>query len=303
MDEFWEIAMEQQERVESSDDDDDNTEPSRRMRYKLPKHTNTNTTTTTLELQPLAAKDGIWIPLGADAWYASALLATMFFQYQQDDKAESSIILTTSLLASNGRRSSPIKILEIGSGAVGLSGLACAAALRTNDDIQMPWTLTMTDNDPAVLRQLKDNVQHNLPKLDLNDTNNKIHVESLDWNDDNVSTSHTTITRDVDLVIGSELVYSDETATACTKLLLRLLRDNPDIRIWIVQVIDRWGWLDIVLPALEAQGATVTSVPISFQVHEMACTMIPMGGTLDRHAYGAFSISNNNNNNNNNNKR
>ena len=131
----------------------------------------------------------------------------------------------------------------------------------------------MTDNDTEIIQQLQNNVDYNLPilrshfksscaKRNGTDDDDKCHeqtqdekedadlsilVESLDWNDD---VDNLIGNIDIDLVIGSELVYSDITANALLKLLKRLLSQNPNIQIWIVQVIDRYGWLDIVLPGL-----------------------------------------------------
>jgi hypothetical protein len=74
--------------------------------------------------------------------------------------------------------------------------------------------------------------------------------------------------------------------------MVRLLQQYPDIEIWIVQVADRYGWWDIVVPTLHHNDICVETIPIVPEIHQMAMRMVPMGGALDRHAYGAFCISN-----------
>jgi hypothetical protein len=296
------------------------------MRYRLPNTTTTTTTTVvTLELQPLPlmaaaatanttdddddGSNNIWnnSPLGSEAWYASALLTCLLLQVVEDDDSS---ILGPLLLPHNDDNdddddNDPFVVLELGSGAVGLSGLACAVALQQQQRRRRrrQWKVVLTDNDPLVLEQLRKNVERNLPNLLLSSANDDdddnsssgqqqhILVEHLDWgsnNDPLWKNMH------VDLVIGSELVYTQETAQACSDILLRLLRENSNnIQIWIVQVTDRFGWMDFVIPTLEASGTArvQTFQPISAEIHDLAATLIPMGGTLDRHAYGAFCIT------------
>jgi predicted nicotinamide N-methyase len=320
-DEFWVIAMddhsssleplrrEEEEAVENDEDlwqQLEESESPKRLRYRLP-HT---CPSITLELQPLAATDGVWSPVGADAWYASALLASLLLTTTSRTEHEAPLPgLTIANVISNIHNNvdmDPLVVLELGSGAVGLSGLACVAALQQHQHLQHSahsWKMILTDNDPPVLEQLKKNVAQNLPKLlptrEDFESKNKILVHHLDWADDDKDISELLLLgeqEDIRLVIGSELVYTEATARACTQLLLRLLQRHPRIQIWVVQVTDRYGWTEIVIPTLEQQqqqcATVVRSVPISSEIHDLAATMIPMGGTLDRHAYGAFCISN-----------
>mmetsp|Transcript_53297 Transcript_53297/g.129489 ORF Transcript_53297/g.129489 Transcript_53297/m.129489 type:complete len:475 (+) Transcript_53297:291-1715(+) len=103
-----------------------------------------------------------------------------------------------------------------------------------------------------------------------------------------------TILDGVDLVIGSELVYTEITGRALLKILKQLLRRNSNVVIWIVQVIDRYGWTEIVLPGLEKDPCvkveSFDTIPI--EIHQVASSLIPMGGTLDRYAFGAVCIKN-----------
>ena len=274
-DEFWSIAMEacSSPFMLDSDDDYDDDDSQRVVRYPLPN------TQIILELQPLAATEGIWSPLGADAWYASALLTSLLLLETKGDNNDS----ISSMFQSDF---DDCVVLELGSGAVGLSGLACAAALAKRPSAS--WKLVLTDNDPPVLDQLRRNVEKNRPKLiplNDNDAFHQIVVEHLDWNDD------CDIDSRIRLVIGSELVYTEETALACTKMLLRVLQNNTKVHIWIVQVRERFGWTEICIPKLESHSnILVRSIPIPLEIHDTASSMISMGGTLDRHAYGCYCI-------------
>ena len=283
-DDFWNIALSEesvkdasfQSQDEDVDDEEDyydskeNSAVAKFTKYHLP------TTDVTLRLQSLPSTDGVWSPLGADAWYASALLA--------------SLLLTTTTIEDDNKDNNDCVVLELGSGAVGLSGLACAVALAN----QMKKSMTkakviLTDNDATVLKALQRNVETNREAiLALCDTV-QVEVQHLDWKDG----FHSLGSSPLDLVIGSELVYTKDTAIALCHLLEELLMDNNHqrLKICVVQVTDRFGWLDIVLPHLESiDGVIIRSESISSDIHDLACTMIPMGGTLDRHAYGAVWI-------------
>ena len=308
-DDFWNIALseplqefgnkkqqqEEEENDESSSSSFDVSQSKAKL-YRLP------TTDITLKLQSLPSANGVWSPLGADAWYASAVLASLLLSRRD---------LCGGSNKKKSANNNNCVILELGSGAVGLSGLACAVALARSNTCKK-GTVILTDNDPLVLNTLRANVEHNMERIcslsgndgnNINNNNNnnnniEILVRNLDWNDGygddtaSSSSSSTTTTTTVDLVIGSELVYTVETANALCNLLEEMLLESPSIKIWIVQVTDRFGWMDIVVPRLESlQGVTVQSYAISSDIHDLACTMIPMGGTLDRHAYGAFCIS------------
>jgi predicted nicotinamide N-methyase len=267
LDGFWQIALdstsERRWRDENDSDEDGDEDSARISRYLLP------TTSITLQAQPLPATDGIWSPVGAVAWYSSALLATILLEEDEE---------IGSLFPKHCRK--PV-ILELGSGAVALSGLACAIALGRHFE---QATIILTDNDPPVLDQLKVNVDRNqqhFPK------HVDIQVQSLDWND---SDSLDSSVLSLDLVIGSELVYTQETATACMDLLVHLLERHPKLKIVIVQVTDRFGWNEIMVPRLESVGARISQLSLSSETHEVASTMIQYGDTLDVSAYGAFVI-------------
>ncbi|CAJ1942466.1 unnamed protein product [Cylindrotheca closterium] len=279
-DDFWKIALEEEPTSNrekngawGDDDDsngDDTIDGSKPVAYRLP------TTQVTLHLESLAASNGIWSPLGADAWYASALLASM--------------VLTNKIPMLPSTKT----VLELGSGAVGLSGLACAVAMARKENMDDHHRIILSDNDPPVLERLKLNAERNLDAIlssaSTPDALLDIQVQHLDWNEECDESSP--FRNSIDLVIGSELVYTQETAEACSKLLKQLLlNNNQRVDIWVVQVTDRYGWLDVVVPRLKSlQHVSVVSVPISSDTHELAASMIPTGGILDRYAYGAFHI-------------
>lgn len=323
-DAFWEIALNHDAtgragELFSLSDDDDVVENANQdlLGGKVTKYSLPNSSVT-LELAQLPPEDGIWSPVGDHAWYSSALLTSLILQ------GEISVAMGENNNHGSTQAEEPksIRVLELGSGAVGLSGISFAVALSQQPTRVPSWTVTLTDNDATLLKQLEANVQSNIRsgKIVLAGGENKtpgnmqsIRVEHLDWDlggsnggDDNGIDKNDN--KDVanpdansqggqllaaDVVIGSELAYTHETATALVTVLDALLRKNPSVQIWIVQVTDRYGWSEIVVPALEAKpNVVIESVPLSFDTHDMASTMIPMGGALDRFAFGAFRIRN-----------
>lgn len=371
---FWAIAMEgsgtndqmnhrswRNEAVfgegNSHDDDDDsetgNDASTKVISYRIPGVDDVDDCPSViLQLRPLPASDGIWSPIGADAWYASALLASLLLskivipapppaavvhqecnsnttgksrsrRVDNDNLLRHQHPFCTILLPSTSSSSSDEgvrsckTILELGSGAVGLSGFVCALALerhllrlqsaqaatenaKSNPIHHHQWKVLLTDNDPPVLEQLQKNLDHNRSKLSSTSSSDRkvdVQVAAWHWKDHRPNDGSARLLtppddddEEVVLVIGSELVYTQETADACVHLLLRLLEQYPHLEIWIVQVTDRFGWWETVDPTLLEHNICVDSIPIPAEIHDLATTMIPMGGALDRHAYGAFCI-------------
>mmetsp|Transcript_30524 Transcript_30524/g.65501 ORF Transcript_30524/g.65501 Transcript_30524/m.65501 type:complete len:358 (+) Transcript_30524:283-1356(+) len=303
------------------DQNNDHARGGRMTKYHLPN------SSVCLELAPLVSDDGIWSPVGDHAWYSSALLTSLIVS--GGEATEDRSILGGFVADPTGRCSSndnnnrnknndgSFRVLELGSGAVGLSGMAFAAALSQHPERFPSWTVTLTDNDESLLKQLETNVRSNVLSKNIvlsgavvaaesestrQPAEKNMRVEYLDWDlpgDDDNDSDNDTRTRhrehllSADVVIGSELAYTSETATALTRVLFALLDKNPAVQIWIVQVTDRYGWSEIVVPALESRANTIVEgIPMSCDVHETASTMIPMGGALDRFAFGAFCIRN-----------
>jgi hypothetical protein len=291
---FWDIAFMSQEYegLERHSDDDGDAE-----KYPLGSATGKTTvyrfpnTSIGLHLAELPAEDGIMSPVGAIAWYASALLTSLVLQDVANDSVDSQ--KRSKFFHSDKTEQTTFRVLELGSGAKGLCGFAAATVLSMSNEKFPSWVVTMTDNDKDCLEQLKSNVQANRSKIISEDdqVNKKMNVEYLDWGDDFNDPSNGRLLH-ANVVIGSELVYTTETARALVNILSHLLANNENIDIWIVQVTDRSGWQEIVLPAIEASpDVKLEVIPLTWDIHEMACGMIPLGGALDRHAFGAYHFS------------
>lgn len=313
-DPFWEIALNFDGDVDhrlgnsgfgdsDSDPEDDYVGGGKAKTYNLPK------TSIFLQLAPLASDDGVWSPVGDHAWYSSALLTCLILQgtstmnitkTAEENKRTS---LDSGIVLDHYGAEKELRILELGSGAIGLPGVSFAALLSRQTERFPSWTVTLTDNDKSLLRQLQANVRTNMDSKQILLDGSKsrgIDVEFLDWdvkpnnsetNDEGGNRQDRLLSADI--VIGSELCYTKETADALVKVLLALLDRNPAVKIYIVQVTDRYGWKEIVMPALESrQTIKIETIPLTYEVHEAASTMIPMGGALDRYAFGAFYIRN-----------
>jgi hypothetical protein len=108
-DDFWTIALQGESLLDGEsrdalaggqalDDDDDDyehaTDSAKPTTYRIPlmihHHDNDDDkedvfrTSTTLRLCPLPSPEGVWSPVGADAWYSSALLASLFLLSDDD---------------------------------------------------------------------------------------------------------------------------------------------------------------------------------------------------------------------------
>jgi hypothetical protein len=93
------------------------------------------------------------------------------------------------------------------------------------------------------------------------------------------------------LVVGSELVYTPETARACAKSVTFLLERYPRLLVLIIQVIHRDGWSNAFLPLLRDQtNFVIHEECIPVDCDTMARDLIPTGGTLDRFDFGACYI-------------
>lgn len=300
---FWAIALDDNHRHEwqCRDDDDESEEVdttiARAVTYRIP-NLGDDGSQAILRLRPLPPSDGIWSHVGADAWYSSALLASLLLSKPDEENHESFRHPFTTMFASRSPNKSTCNtILELGSGAVGLSGFVCALALQQQlnsmhlKNNKSKWKVLLTDNENPVLEQLQNNLDQNQSTILPYNATIDVQVASWDWNDDH-PTNGLLPTDEVVLVIGSELVYTRETADACVNLLLRLLEQYPSVEIWIIQVTDRFGWSEIVIPTLLKNQICVDSVPIPIELHDLAATMIPMGGTLDRHSFGAYCFHN-----------
>jgi hypothetical protein len=201
----------------------------------------------------------------------------------------------------------PIFSLEIGSGAVGLSGFALALLLSKNKkqigdrearENSSKNLVVLSDNESNILKQLNQNVQKNIHRM----TESHSHilfpdviVKNLDWNE-SLQSAHLVPASferiqginsiECQLAIGSELVYTKETALACQTIIRSLLESYPNILIVVVQVADRDGWESEFLPGIQKLPGTSVRYesPIRTNasiLHEYASRLVPRGGSLN----------------------
>jgi predicted nicotinamide N-methyase len=220
----------------------------------------------------LPQTEGIWSPLGAQVWHASSLLACYLISHR-------------AALFEQVKSDDHVTVLEIGSGAVGLSGMALAAVFESSN---RSASVLLTDlPEDGILKNLQNNVNRNksssFPSID-------VQVQPLDWGDYINATSVPSLPQ-LDLVIGSELIYTEETARSCAAVVTHLLqKNNPKLLIVILQVTDRPGFETHFLPLLHDLHVRIQQ-PLDAELHEAASLLVASAGdklvgTLDRCAYG-----------------
>ncbi|CAH7682412.1 expressed protein [Phakopsora pachyrhizi] len=130
-----------------------------------------------------------------------------------------------------------IKVLEIGSGT-GLVGITAAIVVSRlirsiSSQVIIDLELILTDYHPEVLKNLKHNLDLNSESFELrsrpiNDQSEfesrlTVRVESLDWRMIEES-SISSLRGEVDVILGSDLVYEPEHATWCSNVVKYFLR-------------------------------------------------------------------------------
>jgi predicted nicotinamide N-methyase len=259
-DAFWAIALSTEPRhrnfSDADDNDDDDFCDSNTAVYRVED--------VDLHLSSLPESSGAWSPVGAQIWHASAVLACLPFNFDSFHT-----------------------VLEIGSGAVGLSGLALAVRMKEQSKLMI-----LSDVDEGIMDQLQSNVNLNTAKV-LGDKQDAIHiaqvqVEEIDWR----AAAAIDVLPPLDLIVGSELVYTDETSAACALLLKNLLARNRQARVVIIQVFDRPGWSEF-LSFLSDKAIRIVQ-PLPPEWHDRAVKMIRKEalGTLSRDDYGLCLIAN-----------
>jgi hypothetical protein len=241
----------------------------------------------TLQLSSLRCQDGVWSPVGANAWFSSALLTELLLDPCKQIEQSYAKIKTNV--------EKPFIVVELGSGAVGLPGIALGWMLSHRGRCKV----VLTDNDALCLKQLHSNVlQCNdlFQKTRGVDFGNLIAVQALDWGEgiEKILVNEAGYPYTVDLVVGSELVYTPITANALFTVIQSIFQVSSDALVVIVQVTDREGWRNIFLPRLLTQSQTplrVQEKTIPWHVHERANKLFPFGGALDRFDFGVCFIS------------
>ena len=196
-------------------------------------------------------------------------------------------------------KDSSVTVLELGSGAVGLAGLVLAWCYQQHQTEKgKRRRVILTDYDHHVLHQLKRNVSRNahLWQTDDKDDNATIcmDVTLLDWGKPPMDwNAYLGLDTDqaVDLIIGSELVYTPENALACRDCVLSLTQQFPAALVCIVQIMDREGWQNIFLSGLQEAGLYVTENAVDVDCDAAASAMMKRGGSLDRFDFGICYIS------------
>ena len=200
-------------------------------------------------------------------------------------------------------------VVELGSGAVGMAGLCLAWSLKHYAAARTRARIILTDYEPHVLRQLQRNVDQNAHLWrsslaatttcdeDATKTNNvNVDVKFLDWGrppadwHDYLGLSNRNDT--IDLIVGSELVYTPENAAACRDCVLSLTARFPAALVCIIQIVDRPGWANIFVPGLrEVAGLYVREESVDVDCDAAASVMMKRGGSLDRFDFGICYIS------------
>ena len=138
------------------------------------------------------------------------------------------------------------RILEIGSG-MGLSGIVAARLARL---YQPEAEVVLTDFNQVVLHNLEQNVRLNedeelCKNVNKNSGMKATIVEKLDWDEYRASSSSSllsTFSTPFDLIIGSDMICSNEDALGVAAALERLLCKPSGVAVFVLAPEDvRWG--------------------------------------------------------------
>lgn len=328
VDDFWNIALYNESARIDSDKDDDDDEPFDAVATFRDHHSNGNTYKLNippygcihLNLIPLSIvvqdNETSVMPLGAEAWYGSALLAAIFTEllcHHPSPTNGATTILQAYVNSYLQRGNYTINILELGSGSVGLAGLAaglsvtgymhqhqqqhanCTISEHHNDHTlsnNIECCAILTDSDPHVLQQLEYNIHTTTRKLQHQYSSRytipEFRVHHLDWNhinDDAFPNIDTSDNHNVpQLVIGSELIYNADTARSCTYAVFQRLQNNPKAFVLIVNNVNCDGWDTIFSSTMyKTPGIrfVLETLNNSTHLHSIASNLIRPGGTLN----------------------
>lgn len=289
-DAFWKIALDRHFDPDDSQSSSEEHEDDETRQHRLPLSDEVRYTLSFPHYPTLAlhlcdiprSKRVVPNSLGAQAWYGSALLTALMLL---PDAIHGQRIHQFLAQKSSG----PINALELGSGAVGLAGIALAWRLKHRSTTNACETdqIILTDRDPLVLDQLTSNVESAVAKLERYNQQPlpSIIVEYLDWREGFknkiISEKEGSQQLALNLVIGSELVYNTDTGRDCATLVQSILAEHHDVLIVVVQVAGRDGWTDGFLRDLSS-GQRNLSIDVQaltdIRLHETAEKLIPLGG-------------------------
>ena len=284
-DSFWKIALEDHGGGTLSVKENDSSEQTSIFTLTLPPPFGTVQWHLTPLPESEGAAEGSVRPLGAQAWYGSALLSALLLDLPSPHDNP----IQRHIRAIRARASSTFHLLELGSGAVGLAGLVAGFStlgyLHTIPSPMEEKELTsccviLTDHDPAVVRQLERNVRDNeIQWKQQFSLYPEFVMQTLDWKDGWKGTKAKE--SPIHLVMGSELIYNTETAKACLHIVLQLLQDHPDVLVVLVQGTHREGWKDLFLPTLQSTpGIRIEESTPALDLHNVAARWVAPGGTL-----------------------
>ena len=316
-DAFWDVALQNYtERIDidtNDDDDDFLNNHDERDTYELHIPPYGCILLNLIPLSTVVQDNDAMAPLGAEAWYGSALLAAMFEQIVHPSLSDScntgSTRILQSYLSSYFQRDIyNLNILELGSGAVGLAGLVAGISVTgymqqcqyqqqqqssnvhgqsIDHAIHSPihCRVILTDSEPRILQQLEHNVYATTDMLRNQYSNHfpipELVVQHLNW--ENINQFQHDNHNALHLVIGSELVYNSHTARSCAQTIIQLLLENPHGLVIIVNNPNREGWATIFLSTIyKTPGMRyVLEALNNSQLHNVASNLIRPGGTLN----------------------
>ena len=234
----------------------------------------------TLELTPLSllTQQGEQNPVGAQGWFASAVLSSLLLLDWRHPilKRDMEQLVSTTVKTSCENIDSPRTVLELGSGAISLVGMAMTwilAQYQQEHRKREPdwdaaknalWTsrVLLTDNNSKCLAQLQINAEHvrtgiqeyfDASTYNIN-TFPDLQLRPLEW--DNYDKLQPVLDVEnagtVDFVLGAELVYTSTGAEICSYQVTKILNQNPSAVFWLAQY-PRDGWLQVLKIALERQ--------------------------------------------------
>jgi hypothetical protein len=233
----------------------------------------------TLELRTACQASMLDRHVGEEVWDAAIIFCSYLCMTKDVDVPASAFRL-------KGKR-----VLELGSG-VGLLGMTCALFADTT---------ILTDYDQNVLANLGFNVTHNQAKI-YQYNQGELDVSQLnwtsflgddlmdaDWIDDIESKDkNPDYCEDVDILIGSALVYSIQGAYSCADTIAEFLIKKKGREAWVLQLVSRPGF-DRFLRRLEQRGLTYTRFEIGEREYQLAAGIEALKTPRDQ--FGLFVIS------------